>query len=84
VADPAGMASYMAVFELGTVPAPDMLLTIGSLRAIALAVLAAGTVVSLIVHREAVAKRGLGSWPSLFPLVLLGAVVYGGLVKWLF
>jgi hypothetical protein len=84
VADPAGMASYTAVFELGTIPAPDMLLSVGSLRAVALAVLVAGTVVSLIVHRKVVAKRGLGSWPSLFPLILLGAVVYGGLIKWLF
>ncbi|MDF1535369.1 MAG: 4Fe-4S binding protein [bacterium] len=84
VADPAGMASYAAVFELGILPAPDLLLPVASLRAVALAVMAAGTVTSLVVYRKMVAQRGLGSWPSLIPMILLGIVVFGGLVKWLF
>jgi polyferredoxin len=84
MADPTGMATYTAIFELGTMKAPGLLLSIPALRVISLALLILGTVASLVVHRNTVVRKGLGSWPALIPLLLLGTVVYGGLIQWLF
>jgi ferredoxin len=84
LADPIGMAPYTAIFELSTMKAPGLLLSIPALRVVSLALLVLGTAVSLVVHRNTVVRKGLGSWPALIPLFLLAIVVYGGLIQWLF
>ena len=84
MADPVGVRSYLAIWDLDLVPVPGALLPIGAVKIVSLAVLLAGTVISLVTYSRISRREGTGALPMLFPLLLLGAVVYGGLYNWLF
>ncbi len=82
--DPVGMRTYMAVEELGILHAPDLLLPLAVIRGLALAILLAGTGLSLWAHARITGREGRAAHPMLLPLILLGGVVYGGVLNWLF
>jgi hypothetical protein len=83
-ADPVGVRSYMAMWELGLMPRPGMWFPISVVKTGSLALLLLGTVLSLWTHSKISRREGMGALPMIFPLLLLAAVVYGGLVNWLF
>ncbi|UCG39526.1 MAG: 4Fe-4S binding protein [bacterium] len=84
VADPAGVTSYMAVAELGTVARPGLLLPLGLLRGIAVLLVTAGAALSLAAHRKIGAGRGMTAGALYLPHAVLSVVVFGGLLRWLF
>lgn len=84
VADPMGVRSYMAMWELGLMSQPGIWLPISIVKIVALALLISGTGFSLWVYIKISRREGRGALPMLFPLLALTVVVYGGLYNWLF
>ena len=84
MADPVGVRSYMAIWELGLVSQPVSLLPMSVVKVISLVFLLSGTALSLWTYSKISRREGRGALPMLFPLVVMGAVVYGGLYNWLF
>jgi polyferredoxin len=84
MADPIGVRSYMAIWELGLVSRPGMLLPMSVLKVLSLAVLLSGTVLSLWTYFRISGREGRGAIPMLLPLAFMGLVVYGGLYNWIF
>ena len=83
-ADPEGVRSYMAIWELDLIAQPGILLPISTVRIISMALLLLGTVFSLWTYSRITKREGRGAVPMLFPLLILVVVVYGGLYSWLF
>jgi hypothetical protein len=83
-ADPVGVRSYMAIWELGLMSQPGIWFTIGMVKTVSLALLSSGTVLSLWTYSKITRREGRGALPMLFPLMILAVVVYGGFYNWLF
>jgi hypothetical protein len=83
-ADPVGVRSYMAIWELGLISQPGVWLPLGIVKAVSLALLLSGTVLSLWTYSKISRREGRGALPMLFPLIVLAVVVYGGFYNWLF
>jgi hypothetical protein len=83
-ADPVGVRSYMAIWELGLMSQPGIWFTIGMVKTVSLALLFSGTVLSLWTYSKITRREGRGALPMLFPLMILAVVVYGGFYNWLF
>ena len=84
IADPVGVRSYMAIWELGLVSPPGIWLPLSMVKILSLVLLLSGTVLSLWTYSNISRREGRGAIPMLFPLVAMAAVVYGGLYNWLF
>ena len=83
-ADPAGVRSYMAIWELDLMSQPGIWFTMGTVKAVSLALLFSGTALSLWTYSRISRREGRGAIPMLLPLVVLAVVVYGGFYNWLF
>jgi polyferredoxin len=83
-ADPAGVRSYMAIWELDLMSQPGVWFTMGTVKAVSLALLFSGTALSLWTYSRISRREGRGALPMLLPLVVLAVVVYGGFYNWLF
>ena len=84
VADPIGVRSYMAIWELGLMSQPGIWLPLSMVKIVSLVLLITGTGLSLRTYTRISRREGSGALPMLFPLLLLTVVVYGGLYNWLF
>lgn len=84
LADPEGIRSYLAIWELDLITQPGILLPISTVRTLSMALLLLGTVTSLLTYSRITKREGRGAVPMLFPLIMLTVVVYGGLYNWLF
>jgi len=83
-ADPVGVRSYMAIWELGLLSRPGVWFSINTVKTVSLALLLSGTVLSLWTYSKIARREGRGALPMLFPLLVLAVVVYGGFYNWLF
>lgn len=83
-ADPVGVRSYMAIWELGLLSRPGVWFPISIVKTVSLALLLLGTVLSLWTYSKISRREGRGAVPMLFPLLVLAVVVYGGFYNWLF
>ncbi len=84
VADPVGVRSYMAIWELGLISRPGIWFPISMVKIVSLTLLLSGSVFSLWTFKKISRREGRGAGPMLFPLLVLSVVVYGGLYNWLF
>jgi polyferredoxin len=82
--DPAGVRSYMAMEELGTMAAPGLLVAMPLVKWVSAFLVAGGLVLSLLAVTR-IGRRVKVS-PALFmiPVLAVTAVIAGGLFKWLF
>jgi ferredoxin len=83
-ADPVGVRSYMAIWELGLLSRPGVWFSINTVKTVSMALLLSGTVLSLWTYSKISRREGRGALPMLFPLLVLAVVVYGGFYNWLF
>jgi len=83
-AEPGGVRSYMAIWELGVIPRPGIWFPLTTVRTVSAALLVSGTVLSLWVYSRISRSEGRGALPMLIPLLALAVVVYGGFYNWLF
>ncbi len=84
MADPVGVKSYMAIWELDLMSQPGIWFPMSVMKIISLVFLLSGTALSLWTYSKISRREGRGALPMLFPLVVMGVVVYGGLYNWLF
>jgi polyferredoxin len=84
VADPVGVRSYMAIWELGLIRPPGIWLSISIVKVVSMALLLSGTALSIWTYSKISRRESRGALPMLFPLLILAVVVYGGLYNWLF
>jgi len=83
-ADPVGVRSYMAIWELDLMSKPEMWLSFTMVKAVSLALLITGAGLSLWAYLKISRREGRGALPMLFPLLVMAVAVYGGLYNWLF
>jgi uncharacterized membrane protein YraQ (UPF0718 family) len=74
----------MAIWELDLMSQPGVWFTMGTVKAVSLALLFSGTALSLWTYSRISRREGRGALPMLLPLVVLAVVVYGGFYNWLF
>lgn len=82
--DPAGIRTYLAIEEIGTLARPGLLVPVSWVRWAAAVLVAAGVVVSSVSLVRIGRRQGRPFTAFFVPLAALSLVVAGGLYKWLF
>ena len=67
MADPGGVKSYMAIWELGLMPQPGIWFSISTVKIISLALLLSGTVLSLWTYSKISRGEGRGASRAVKP-----------------
>jgi polyferredoxin len=84
VADPSGIQSYLAVEELGLYPRPGLLLSLGTIKAVAAFLMAGGVFLSFLTVARVARREDVPFLPFALQVAVAAVCFAGGLFKWLF